>query len=82
MSSAQKPKLPKQLTSPPPPKLLDRVRQVMRLQGRAKCLPLHLHLRVQDLDFACHTIMIYTHVLQRGGLAVRSPLDAVGPAGG
>jgi len=22
-----------------------------------------------------HTTMIYTHVLQRGGLAVRSPLD-------
>ncbi len=27
------------------------------------------------------TTMIYTHVLQRGALAVRSPLDEVGPAG-
>ncbi len=28
------------------------------------------------------TTMIYTHVLNRGGLAVRSPADALGPAGG
>jgi len=51
-------------------KLLDRVRDAIRVK--------HYSIRtVQELlgHKDVKTTMIYTHVLNRGGLAVRSPLD-------
>ena len=54
------------------------------LYGSGSRLMEGLRLRVKDVDFAQSLIvvrdgkgmaMIYTHVLNRGGLAVRSPLD-------
>lgn len=36
-----------------------------------------LRLRVKDLDKDVKTTMIYTHVLNRGGLGVRSPLETL-----
>jgi integrase len=51
-------------------RLLDEVRDAIRIK--------HYSIRtVQELlgHKDVRTTMIYTHVLQRGGLAVRSPLD-------
>ncbi len=53
-----------------PVKLLDRVRNKIRLE--------HYSIRtIQDLlrHKDVSTIMIYTHVLNKGGRAVRSPFD-------
>ncbi len=64
-------------SAPSSPKLLDRVRETLRrkhysyrteqayLQWIKRFILFH-HMR---------TTMIYTHVLNRGGLTVRSPLD-------
>ncbi|MBN1582416.1 MAG: hypothetical protein JXA89_17040 [Anaerolineae bacterium] len=51
-------------------KLLDRVRDAIRLKHYSIRTVLEL-LSHKDVK----TTMIYTHVLNRGGLAVRSPLD-------
>jgi len=53
-----------------PKKLLDQVRDAIRLKRYSirtvQALPGHKDVK---------TIMIYAHVLNRSGLAVRSPLD-------
>ena len=61
-----------------PKRLLDQVRDVMRVK--------HYSIRTEQayVDWIRRYIMIYTHacteqserILNRGGLAVRSPLDA------
>ncbi len=58
-------------TQPPRPKLLDQLRQALRSGDGIRT--------VQEL--LCHkdvgTTMIYTHVLNKGGHGVRSPVDGL-----
>jgi hypothetical protein len=55
------------------PKLLDRLREALRSR--------HYSRRSYDIrtvqDLHVKTTMIYTHVLNRGGRVVRSPMDAL-----
>ncbi len=65
----------------PPVRLLDKVRQRIRLKGYSirteksyvswikRFVPFHDKRHPQN--------MIYTHVLNRGGLGVRSPIDTL-----
>jgi hypothetical protein len=61
--------------TPRPPKLIDQVRQGIRLKHMSsRTEDSYVHYIRQFILFH-NTTMIYTHVLNRGGLAVRSPLD-------
>ncbi|WP_018232991.1 hypothetical protein [Thioalkalivibrio thiocyanodenitrificans] len=59
------------MEAPPQPRLLDQVRERCRVKHYNLCTE-------QELlgHSVVRTTQIYTHVLNRGGLAVRSPLDA------
>ena len=60
------------------PKLLDRLREALRSLLPFHCRRWYNIRTVQELlAIDVKTTMIYTHVLNRGGRGVRSPMDAL-----
>ena len=57
------------MSEPQPPRLLDRLRSTLRLK--------HMSLKTEKSYINdVRTTMVYTHVLNRGGRGVRSPLNS------